>query len=442
MFRRKFAFVVILLIASLILGACAPIAAPAQTAGETTAEEKPLSGQSITVTMSEGSSITPLLAEKYSEMTGLEITLVGLPYGQLYEKQLLNLSQGTDAYDAVILDDPWWPQFAGSGWLTPLQPFFEERGLTGPDEDLIGRPMLLSRWPSTPDGELYGITSVGNVQLFVYRTDLAEKYDLLPLDTWDQVMEAAQVIEENEPGMKGFVMRGQKVNPATSASLPIFWGFGCNLFDQNWVPTTDSAECQAAFEYYDTLAAEHAPEGVASYDSTEVQRALQQGEAAMAMVWPSWAANLDNPEQSKTVGLWNWTPAPEQPGEEGGAMMGVWMYGIPQGSQNKDLAFDFILWATSEEAQKLQALQGSPPTRASVFQDEEVLEQYPHFSAVLESLQVARMRPRTPLWGKAENVWGTHISAMLADTVTPQEASDLITNELREIMISEGVISE
>jgi multiple sugar transport system substrate-binding protein len=120
--------------------------------------------------------------------------------------------------------------------------------------------------------------------------------------------------------------------------------------------------------------------------------------------------------------------------------MGVWMLGIPEGSKKKDLAFDYILWATGPEAQKIQATLGTPPTRESVFKEPEVLEQYPHFSAVLESLKVARMRPRTPLWGKVENVWGTHISAMLADTEAPAEVSELVTQELIDIMVSEGVI--
>lgn len=443
--RRLLGLFMVLLIAALGVSACAPVAQPGtvETAGDQPAAsaETSAAGQRITVVMSQGSTVMPALAKTYTEKTGLEFDLIELPYAQMYEKQLLNLSQGTAAYDVVYLDDPWWPQFAGSGWLTPLQPFFEARGMSGPDADFIGRPSTLARWPSEEGGELFGLVSVGNVQLFVYRKDLAEKYDLLPLDTWDQVLHAAEIIEAGEPEMKGFVMRGQKVNPATSASLPVFWGFGCRLFDETWTPQTDSEECMNAFTFYDRLAAEHAPQGVATYDSTEVQRALQQGEAAMAMVWPSWAANLDNPEQSKTVGLWNWTPAPEQEGEEGGAMMGVWMMAIPQGSEQKELAFDFIVWATGPEGQKIQAMLGSPPTRESVFQDAEVLAQYPHFAAVLESLKVARMRPRTPLWGQVENVWGTHISGLLADTITPEEASRMITQELTDIMVNEGVIT-
>jgi multiple sugar transport system substrate-binding protein len=438
---RSLARLTLLLLTALALSACPAMPQAGQPpASGAVAPEKPLAGQRITVVMSQGSTVTPAQTAAYTELTGLEFDLIELPYGQLYEKQLLNLSQGTAAYDVVYLDDPWWPQFASGGWLTPFQPFFDARGITGPDDDLIERPLLLSRWPSSPDGELFGITAVGNVQLFVYRTDLAEEYDLLPLDTWDQVERAAEIIEANEPGMKGYVMRGQKDNPATSASLPVFWGFGCRLFSDDWRPQTDSEQCLAAFEFYDELARLHSPPGIATYNSTEVQRALQQGEAAMAMVWPSWAANLDNPEESNTVGLWNWTTAPVQPGEEGGPMMGVWMMAIPQGSENKDLAFDYILWATGPEGQKIQAMLGSPPTRVSVFQDPEVLEVYPHFSAVMESLEVARMRPRTPFWGRAETVWGTHISAMLAGITPPEEASRLITQELTDIMVSEGII--
>lgn len=404
------------------------------------APEDSLAGQSITVVAIQGDPIYAALTSAYTELTGLEFDIVEMPYGMAYEKQLLNLSQVTAGYDVITVDDPWWPQFAGNGWLTPLQPYFEARGLSGIDEDFVAQPQLLSRWPSTEDGELYGITAIGNVQLFVYRMDLAEKYDLLPLDTWDQVWKAAEIIEENEPDMKGYVMRGVKSNPATTASLAIFWGFGCELFDEFWVPQTDSEKCLQAFEYYDQLAALHVPAGVATFDGTEVQRALQQGAAAMGIAWPGWAYGLDDPEQSDTVGLWDWGTAPVQPGEEGGAMLGVWMWSIPEGSKNKDLAFDYIVWATGPEGQKIQAMMGTPPTRKSVFQDPEVLELYPYFTAVMESQDAAHIRPRTPYWAEVETVWGTHISAMLADIETPAEASVLITKELTDIMVSEGMI--
>jgi len=449
--RNRFWLLVVgLALMSMVVAGCVVPAPTAQTvevevvvtATPEPTPEKPLAGERITIVAIQGDPIYAAISEVYTELTGLEFDIVEMPYGMAYEKELLNLSQGTAGYDVVTVDDPWWPQFAGSGWLTPLQPYFEARGLSGPDEDFVDRPQLLSRWPSTPDGELYGITAIGNVQHFIYRKDLAEKYDLLPLDTWDQVWEAAEIIEENEPGMKGYVMRGQRANPAATASLPIFWGFGCRLFDEHWMPQTDSEECKQAFEFYDQLAALHVPPGVASYDGAEVERALAQGEAAMAMAWPGWTTNLGNPEMSETAGLWHWRPAPIQEGKEGGAMMGVWMWAIPEGSEKKDLAFDYILWATGPEGQKIQALMGAPPTRESVFQDPDVLEKYPHFSAVHAAQKEARMRPRTPVWGKAEEVWGTHISAMLADTETPEEASELITQELTDIMVSEGVIPE
>jgi multiple sugar transport system substrate-binding protein len=444
--RNKFwVLVVSLAVMSMVVAGCvvpAPTATPEKPveAKVTATPEKPLAGKRITVVAIEGDPIYAALTKAYTERTGLEFDLVALPYGMAYEKELLNLSQGTAGYDVLTVDDPWWPQFAGSGWLTPLQPYFEARGLSGPDKDFVARPQLLSRWPSTPDGELYGITAIGNVQLFVYRKDLAEKYDLLPLDTWDQVWKAAEIIEKNEPGMKGYVMRGVKTNPAASEALPVFWGFGCDLFDKFWVPQTGSEKCLQAFKYYDQLAALHAPPGVATFDGTEVVRALGQGAAAMAIAWPGWAYDLGNPEVSKTAGLWDWKPAPVQPGEEGGALFGVWMWAIPKGSEKKDLAFDYILWATGPEGQKIQAMLGTPPTRESVFNDPDVLKKYPYFTAVLESQKVARVRPRTPLWGKVEEVFGTHISAMLARIETPEEASKLITQGLTDIMVSGGVI--
>ena len=61
----------------------------------------------------------------YAQLKGIEVEIVEAPYSNLFEKQVLDMSQGTGLYDLVLLDDPWFTQYAEHGWLTDLVPFFQ-----------------------------------------------------------------------------------------------------------------------------------------------------------------------------------------------------------------------------------------------------------------------------------------------------------------------------
>src|SRR5438132_5260210 len=43
------------------------------------------------------------------------------PYDNLFEKELIDLTAKTGAYDLIMLDDPWFPRFAGEQLLTDLR---------------------------------------------------------------------------------------------------------------------------------------------------------------------------------------------------------------------------------------------------------------------------------------------------------------------------------
>jgi multiple sugar transport system substrate-binding protein len=459
--RRQFLKKTTILAGLALSAACAPAptaapaapaataapAAPAATAAPAAAAAKPatgalpdLKGKEITISYPRGEpQQLEEISKAYEAQTGLKFNRVVLPYGELYDKLLINLSQTTGAYDLTVLDDPWCPQFFSKGYVQPLDPFFEKAGLKGLDSDFVPRTVELSKWPAGT-GKLMGIDYLGNTQMYAYRKDLLEKYGLQPPKTWDEVYAFASMVKQKEPGMYGFVMRGKAVNPAVSAYMPNFWGHGAEMFDDNYNPLFNSEQSLAALEFWVKLAKETAPPGVATFDSTEGTRSLFSGESAQAMVWPSWAAALDDPKQSQTAGKWGLGVAPAQPGGKGGSMMGNWLLAIPQGAKNADTAFQFMLFASGPEGQRIHALQGIPPTRASVFQDSEIIGKRPYFKNIYENLQVARYRPRITNWGAVENAFGTQISAALAGENSPKDALNTVQQEVLGLMKKEGYL--
>jgi multiple sugar transport system substrate-binding protein len=346
----------------------------------------------------------------------IKIEQLKLPYGSLYEKLVISFREGSGAYDLVMLDDTWATEYMANGWLLDL----EGTGLRA-EEDFISTALSVGRYPYKT-GPLYALPIVGNVELFAYRKDLFDRYDLGVPTTWLDVLEAAVKIDASEKDIAGVVFRGTKGNPIVTGFLPILWGFGSRVVDEKGTSGLHSPNALAALAFFLKLK-RYAPEGVEIYNSSEVRDALQQGDVAMAIeVWPAWIPSLDDPKVSKVVGKIEIQAAP---GLISGPspMLGTWLMGVAKDSKNPDTALHFLRFLTSPEAQKQMALEaGIPPTRASVYGDDRVVEKYRWYPAQLKALEEAHPRPRITKWSEVEAILGDYLQLALTGSLSPGQA--------------------
>src|SRR5437667_9299187 len=164
------------------------------------------------------------VAPNYKSQTGIDIQIVELPYPQLFEKLVTTFQANGSSYDLCMMDDPWMPKFGTMGALQPLDSNF---GFTR-DSDIPSIVYDVGTWPPphgpVPPSEqgksqhLYGITIVGNVEMFMYRKDLTPTAPA----SWDDVLANAQR-QFKSGSFFGYVIRGLATNPASSDSLPILW---------------------------------------------------------------------------------------------------------------------------------------------------------------------------------------------------------------------------
>lgn len=377
-------------------------------------------------------------ARDYEAQTGVHINIAEFPYANLFEKELIDLNAHTGAYDLIMLDDPWFPKFATANALTDLTPLYAKRGAKGPDEDFISTSIALCHHPY-PKGALYALPYVGNSQLFFYRKDIFEKYNLKEPATWDDVLAAAKTINERETTgapdgtrMHGYVMRAAQGNAVVADFMPIFWAFGAEMFDAEGKPTVNSPEGINALKFMLELG-KYSPPGYASFNADEVSAHLLQGTAAMSINWPAWISAFSDPAKSKVIGKMEFTTMPGA-GQPGRAEIGNWLIAIPRDAKNADAAFDFLVWATSAEQMKRSALRGNPPTRKSVFTDAELLAKFPSYPAQLRSLENSRPRPRTPLWNEIENAFGIFLSKANSGELSPEDAMNQANAKIAEII--------
>lgn len=423
-YLQTFTIILINIFVISLLAAC-------QTAGD---------GKQLTLAVNSGVEGDALkqAARDYQAQTGIRIQIVEFPYSNLFEKESVDLSARTGAYDLIMLDDPWFPRFATEEFLMDLTPLYQKRNQAGPDDDFVPTSLALCRHPYST-GKLHALPYVGNSQLFFYRKDIFEKHSLKAPATWDEVLAAARVISEREttgaPGggrLYGYVMRAAQGNAVVADFMPIFWAFGAEMFDSAGRPTVNSPEGINALRFMLELG-KHAPPGYVSFNADEVSAHLLQGTAAMSINWPAWISAFSDPAKSKVIGKMEFTVMPGARAE-GRAEIGNWLIAIPRDARNPEAAFDFLLWATSKEQLKRSALGGNPPTRRSVFTDPELLAKFPSYPAQLRSLENSRPRPRTPHWNEIENAFGIFLSKANSGELSPEEAMNQANAEIARIL--------
>jgi len=340
----------------------------------------------------------------------------------IYQKTVIDLKTGTGTYDVILIDDPKALQFQKAGWLSDLDAVYKKAG-KAVDADFIPNLLDLCRLPAARSGKLYSLPFIGNVSLFAYRSDLFAKYGLKEPKTWDDVLAAAKKIQGGEgEAVSGVVFRGVKGNPIVTAFLPVFWAFGGEIFDAGGKPAIDSPEGVKALKFFLELA-KYAPKGTPMNNTAQVRDTLLAGGAAIAPeVWPAWPGSLDDPAKSKVVGNVRVMPHPSE-AKASAPMLGIWHVAVPAASKNKDAAYQFLFFLTSKETQKLMAMKaGLPPSRASVYDDAELLKLRPWYPAVRSALLAGKARPRTQVWSEIENILGGSLQEALIGDKTPEQA--------------------
>jgi multiple sugar transport system substrate-binding protein len=380
------------------------------------------------------------LAPMYKTKTGITIEIVESPYDDLYSK-LVNAFKANDAtYDLIMMDDPWMPKFGTDGSLSDLGPL----GITA-DPDIAQVVWDVGTWPpprgpvppseKTKPRQLLGVTIVGNVEMFMYRSDLTPTAPA----SYDDVLANAKA--QNKPGsMAGYIIRGKATNPVVADFLPILWSQGGDVFDENWNVVLDNDASKAAIKFLveDLKAVAQTDPG--STDASDRDKIMANGQGYQSSVWPGeiTTAVLD-PAVTKVAGKVAFIPIPKGTSGKGVGMMGNWLLGIPKASKNQQAAAEFIKWMLQKDTQLTYAQNKGIPSRTSVLDDPSLTQANPYFPVLADALQAPpNWRPRTAEWNAVETIIGTHLNKALTGGETADQAATGAAAEIRTLMKAAG----
>lgn len=344
-------------------------------------------GKTLTLSMLAGYKEDVLRASlpDFEKKTGIKVVVDASPFGDLYKKQLLSLSTG-GRYDVLFMDEPWIPPL--SEFLLPLN----ERMKTLDLADFIPTTVASGAFQGTQ----YAVPVDPNVQLLVYRKDLFEQKGLKPPTTWDELLAAAKTFHDPAKQQYGIAVTASSDIQTALYMLLAMWSYGAELVDSNGRGSLNSPAGRKGGEVFLELL-KFTPPNVKSYNFADVNKAIQLGQAAMAIQWASGARPMEDKTRSSVAGKLGYTQVPKAVRQT--PMRGVWTIGIAKNSTNQDAAWQFATWLSGREfgqaAVKFpSATSAIHSPRFSVLNDPGTKAALPYADTLLASLQITKERPR------------------------------------------------
>ncbi len=284
---------------------------------------------------------------------------------------------------------------------------------------------------NTVDGKLLGVPWFTDAGLLYYRTDLLEKYNLDPPETWAELEAAATTIQEGERAdgnqdFWGFVWQGNAYEGLTCDALEwVASAGGGSIIEPDGTITINN---DAAIEVVNQAAGwvgTISPPGVTSYGEEDARGVWQAGNAAFMRNWP-YAFSLGNADDSEIAGMFDVSPLPGATSGQSAATLGGWQLAVSKYSEHPEEAAKLAFFMAGESEQKRRAIDYSlNPTIESLYEDAEVLEASPFFGDLFDVFTNAVARPSTvtaPNYSDVSSLFFNSVHSVLTGSADAEDA--------------------
>jgi len=386
-----------------------------------TATAMPALAQDVTLTVSRWSGgsadAQAQLMRQFTEETGIKVNLDAVDWSQLKQKQVLSLSGATGQYDLVMVHDTWFNEYVQSGYLQPVDAYVGNEALTGPDFDIADFASGMIEG-ATADGKFYGVPTNPATPIFVYNKEMFEADGIAPPTNWSELLAAAQHFSDKGSGI---------ALPAQQAGAPVeLWAgllraLGGNYFDADGHLDIAGAEAVQAAQLWKDLN-QYAVRGSNNWHWADTNKAIQLGDAPMAMILSGIAADLENPENSRVVGKLGYSPVPAPDGTDAYSIMSFFCWCVAANSPHQEEAFQLSAWLTSKAQLTRLNLEIMPEItgRASIGDNPEIAANMPFLGAVNQALANSGTLPSDPNAPKVNDRIGAVLSSIVVNDADPQ----------------------
>lgn len=375
----------------------------------------------------ENAAYDKLVASFNESHPDIKVEMSPIPYADYDTKLRTSIASGNPP-DIMAIDAPNMASYAQAGALQPLTEYFKKDGnLEDIPESTIKTYTYKNEIYMAPLTES-SIALFYNKKMFEAKgIPLPSKNPDQPI-TWDQVLEAAQKLNDPGKGVYGIDPAQGFGNAGGTAyfKYPIIWQFGGDIMSPDGTTSKgylDKPETKKALQFFSDL-----------YNKSKVSSLeyppdpFPNNQLAMT-IDGSWSlGNYADKFPNFKLGVdYDIAPLPKE--TQQAVANGSWALAVSAKSKNPEAAWQFVNYVTGAEGSKTYcSMTKDIPARYSVAKQFPELNEYPKNIFVVQNQKYGRPRPITPIFpqmSEAVNkmieevtISGRNVDAAVADAIT------------------------
>ncbi len=155
-------------------------------------------------------------------------------------------------------------------------------------------------------------------------------------------------------------------------------------------PSTPTPACARSSLFVNLYKAKAVPAGTTNYLWDDLGQGFASGTIALDLDWPGWATFFNDPAKSKAAGNVGIVVQPMGSSGKHTGWSGSHGFSVTEACDHKDAAASLVWWLTNDDSQKIEAANGSLPTRTAVWEwDVAQAASDPYKKQVLSTFQQA-----------------------------------------------------
>jgi multiple sugar transport system substrate-binding protein len=329
--------------------------------------------------------------------------------------QIQRLRAESGECDVLGVDVIWTAEYAAQGWVLDVTEALSRR-----KDEFIPSTVETTEY----EGKNWAIPFNTNAGFIYWRTDQAGDQ---PPESWESMYQTAQQDD-------GIVYQGARYEGLTVNFLELLYSAGGDVVNQDATEATaDSQETRDVLEFMQKgIDDGAAPKAVTTYMEEESRRAFEAGNATFLRNWPYVYALAKESDIADDFAV---STFPDYGGSPGAGVLGGYNLAISAYSENPEGSLAFAEFATSPEAQVIQASKASLPTvLTEVYTDPQVKKALPFADELLQAVEQAKPRPVTPVYPQVSEAIYNNVFAVLQGDMSPDEAATKMNDEIQQAL--------
>jgi multiple sugar transport system substrate-binding protein len=366
-----------------------------------------------------------IVAEFNKANPDIKVEIEYVAYDALHDKITTAMASNPPAYDVFLVDDIWYAEFGKAGYSLDVT-------------DRITKDMHDKVFPAawditTVNGKVYGMPWLLDEKYFYYNEDLLKQAGFnAPPKTWEEMLAQAKVLKDKGIVEYPIVWSWGQYEAAICDWVTLLYGNGGTLMDDKGAPAFNNAAGVKTLSWMvQTVDDGYTNPASVSYVEEDVRNVFSQGKAAFATNWVYMydLVNL-NAKESQVTGKIKMSlmPAFEGSGVDSSSINGSMGFSVAATSPNKDAAWKYVEFLTSEDVQNRYSAHLLPVWKTSFEGDSLTkLEGYTPANATTvpmfnQQFQYAHVRPKVSYYPEASKALQLALQEALTKQKTPEQA--------------------